>query len=83
MIAMSQNDTSNQLLELAAKRFAVAAGTLGADDDFYQALGINSIEALELLSEIELAFDVELPDYELQEVKTFNQLADKINERLT
>lgn len=78
---MSQNETANELLVLATKRFRVAPGALGPDDDFYSALGINSIEALELLSEIELAFDVEIPDYELQEVRTFNQLAEKIGER--
>jgi acyl carrier protein len=40
-----------------------------------------SMKALELLSEVELEFDVEIPDYELQDVKTFAQLAEKIEER--
>jgi len=30
-----------------------------------------------------MAFDVEIPDYELQGVVTFAQLADKIRERAT
>ena len=31
---------------------------------------------------VEMEFDVEVPDYELQGVKTFTQLAEVIDERL-
>jgi acyl carrier protein len=39
------------------------------------------VQALELLSEIEMEFDVEVPDYELQGVKTFVALAQVIDDR--
>ena len=52
------------------------------DDDLFEALGIDSVQALELLSELELSFGVELPDYELAEVRSFADLAGKIEERL-
>jgi acyl carrier protein len=34
------------------------------------------------LSELERQFDVEVPDYELREVRTFGQLAECIERRL-
>jgi len=74
--------TIDTLIQLAAKKFKADAEKLSADDDLFDALGIDSVQALELLSELELEFDVEVPDYELQEVKTFKQLAEVIDERL-
>lgn len=74
--------TVEQLIELSAKRFKVEAGALEADEDIFQSLGIDSMHVLELLTEVELEFDVEIPDYELRDVKTFTQLAQCIDRRL-
>ena len=73
--------TVDTLIELAARHFKVDAAKLLADDDIFDALGANSFEAVELISELEDHFDVELPDYELQGVKTFSALAAKIDKR--
>ena len=72
--------TTARVLELAGTRFK--ASGLRPEDDLFDALGIDSVQALELLSEIERAFGVELPDYELAEVRSFADLAAKIDERL-
>lgn len=73
--------TVDTLIELAARHFKVDAGKLRPDDDLFEALGANSFEAVELISELEDHFEVELPDYELQGVKTFAALAAKIDKR--
>ena len=75
------SDTVQRLIALAGNKFGVDAEKLSASDDFFDALGIDSVQSLELLSEIEIAFDVEIPDYELQGVKTFAALALVIDER--
>lgn len=71
-----------RLISLAAGRFKVDPAKLGADDDVFESLGIDSMQVLELLSELELELDVEIPDYELRGVKTFGQLAAVIERRL-
>ncbi len=76
------NDTLNKLIELATKQFSVVNDGFGADTDFFQALGIDSLKALEMLSELEMEFDIEIPDYELQGVTTFGALATLIDERI-
>jgi acyl carrier protein len=48
----------------------------------FESLGIDSLQVLTLLSELERQFDVEVPDYELREVRTFGQLAQCIERRL-
>jgi acyl carrier protein len=55
---------------------------LTADDDFFKKLGINSLQALDLLTRIEHHFKIELPDYELQGVSDFRTLAERIQLRL-
>jgi acyl carrier protein len=71
----------DRLIALAGKRYGVDAATIGPEDDVFAKLGIDSFQAVELMSELELEFDVEIPDYELQGVKTFAELASAIDKR--
>ena len=75
-------DTTNEVLGLAAAHFKVPREQLTADDDFFKKLGINSLQALDLLTRIEQHFHIELPDYELQGVSDFRTLAERIQSRL-
>jgi acyl carrier protein len=74
--------TTQEVLDLAARHFQVAAGSLAPDDDFFKKLGINSLQTLELLSRLENHFGIELPDYEVQGVSDFRTLASRIQSRL-
>ncbi|MCC7460272.1 MAG: acyl carrier protein [Proteobacteria bacterium] len=75
-------DALQKLMELASKKFNVEKSTLSAKDDLFEKLQINSIQALSLLTDLEREFQIEIPDYELQDVKTFEQLAQLINNRI-
>ena len=79
---MTEQDLATSLIGLAAKRFKKPAETLKSSDDFFQALGIDSMQAMELLTEIEERFEIEVPDYELQGVTTFAALADVVKRRM-
>jgi len=74
--------TTQEVLELAAKHFNVPAASLSPTDDFFKKLGIDSLQALELLSRLENHFGIELPDYEVQGVSDFKTLAERIQSRL-
>ena len=74
--------TTDEILQLAATHFKVPRENLRADDDFFKTLGINSLQALDLLTRIEQHFHIELPDYELQGVSDFRTLAERIQSRL-
>jgi acyl carrier protein len=78
----SPNHTLDEILTLAATHFKVPREKLSPDDDFFQTLGINSLQTLDLLTRLENHFHVELPDYELQGVTDFRALAKKIQARL-
>lgn len=70
------------LLRLAAERFSRDREELSADDDLFDALEIDSMQALSLLSALEETFSVEIPDYEVQDVRTFAELADVVAARI-
>jgi acyl carrier protein len=73
--------TLDEILNLASVHFKVPRDKLKPDDDFFKALGIDSLQTLELLTRLEHHFHVELPDYELQGVTDFRTLAGKIQAR--
>lgn len=74
--------TLDEILNLAAIHFKVPREKLSPDEDFFKALGIDSLQTLDLLTNLENHFHVELPDYELQGVSDFRTLASKIQSRL-
>ena len=76
------NDLMARLQQLAVARFGASAEGLKASDDLFDVLGIDSLQALDLLSDLEDAFDVEIPDYEVQGVHTLEGLAKLIGRRL-
>jgi acyl carrier protein len=74
--------TIDEILSLAATHFKVPREQLTPEDDFFKKLGIDSLQALELLTRLENHFQVELPDYEMQGVTDFRTLAERIQARL-
>ena len=73
---------TDEVLQLAAENFKVPREQLAPGDDFFKTLGIDSLQALSLLTRIENHFRIELPDYELQGVTDFQTLAARIHARL-
>ncbi len=78
----TQEQTLEEILLLASNHFKVSREEISPDDDFFKKLGINSLQALELLTRLENHFSVELPDYEIQGVTDFRTLAERIQSRL-
>lgn len=79
---MTEDQLIAKLITLAAARFKADAAKLEADQDFFASLGIDSFQAMELMTDLEEEFDVEIPDYELQGVTTFRALAGVLSARL-
>jgi acyl carrier protein len=75
--------TTERLVLLARRIFGARAERLGADDDLFEVLGIDSMQALELLTEVESEFGIEIPDYELQGVTTLRGIAAVVARRLS
>ena len=70
------------LLSLAAERFGRDRAALRAEDDLFDALDIDSVDSMTLLTALEERFGIEIPDYEVQDVRTFAALAAVVARRL-
>lgn len=75
------SEVLTKLIALAAKRYDVDGSKIQGPDDVFESLKIDSFQAVELMSELEMEFDVEIPDYEVQGVRTFEGLAEVIENR--
>lgn len=78
---MTPAEVTQRVLALAQRRFP-RAQALSAEADLFTSLGIDSVQALELLTELEREFGVEVPDYELLDVRSFADLAQRVSARL-
>ena len=72
----------DRLLTLAAERFDRDRAELRGELDLFDTLDIDSMQALSLLTALEQQFEVEIPDYEVQDVRTFAELAGVVASRL-
>ena len=79
---IDSEQTTREVLDLAAKHFQLPPESLAPEDDFFTKLGIDSLQTLEMLSRLENHFGIELPDYEVQGVNDFKTLAERIHSRL-
>ncbi len=79
---MTTADVLPRLLSLAATRFGKSVDALSAGDDFFESLGIDSVEAMSMITALEERFGIEIPDYEVQDVRTFEDLAAVIARRV-
>jgi acyl carrier protein len=77
----THDQTLEEILTLAARHLKVPREKLSPDQDFFKTLGIDSLQALDLLTRLEQHFNIELPDYELQGVSDFRTLASRIQSR--
>jgi acyl carrier protein len=78
---MNSDATLTRLSALAVQRFGEAAKDLNANADLFTTLNIDSLQALDLLTDLEDEFDIEVPDYELQGVNSLNGLVEIIERR--
>jgi len=74
-------ELETELIALAARRFRRDPASLAPDDDLFETLGIDSFQAMELLTELEETYGVEVPDYEVQRVRSFAELAEVVGRR--
>ena len=77
----TMEQTTNEILDLAANHFKFPRADLQPGDDFYKKLGIDSLQALELLSAWNTLWRG-ASYYEVQGVSDFHTLATRIQARL-
>ena len=63
---------------ILAEQFDVAEDKITADTDLQEDLGADSLDVVDLLMSIEDEFEVEVPDEEIENIKTVGSLVSYI-----
>ena len=63
---------------ILAEQFDVEEDKITADTDLQEDLGADSLDVVDLLMSIEVEFDVEVPDEEIENIKTVGALVSYI-----
>ena len=69
-----------KIKELLADQLDASADDMTMDTDIAGDLGADSLDVVELLMSIEDEFDVEIPDEEIENIKTIGDLVKYIEE---
>ena len=63
---------------ILAEQFDIEEDTLTVDTDLQEDLGADSLDVVDLLMSIEDEFEVEIPDEEIEKIKTLGELVSYI-----
>ena len=63
---------------ILAEQFDIDEDTLTADTDLQEDLGADSLDVVDLLMSIEDEFEVEIPDEEIENIRTVGELVSYI-----
>jgi acyl carrier protein len=76
-----ESQLTNKILAIVASVKRVDPATVRSDASFEE-LGFDSLDKLNLLFELENAFDIEVPDDEARAIKTVKQMIEQLESRL-
>lgn len=67
-----------QIKKILSEQFSVSEDKITLDTDIAQDLGADSLDVVDILMSLEDEFDIEIPDEDVENVKTVGQLVDYI-----
>jgi acyl carrier protein len=71
------DDVQAKVLEIIAQQKRVAVEQVTIDSSFEQ-LGLDSLDAVNILFELEGAFDISIPDEKAREIKSVRQMVEGV-----
>ena len=75
---MSQESIAIRVLEIIAKQKRIPPEQVTIDSTF-QELGLDSLDAVNILFELEGAFDISISDDQARQIKSVRQMVDGVN----
>lgn len=79
---MNTSEIEQKVREIVAKKFDAQLETLTADTNLANDLGLDSFAAVELMFELEEAFDLKIPDSQIEHIRTIRDIVTYLDEWL-
>ncbi len=77
---MNQDAVAQTVKELLAKKMSIDVGQIKGETRLTEDLGLDSFGGVEVMFEIEEAFDLKIPDSDIEQVRTVNDIVNYIVE---
>ncbi|HHT9119792.1 MAG TPA: acyl carrier protein [Candidatus Hypogeohydataceae bacterium YC41] len=75
------SSVQEKVIELVSKQMGVSAGKITPETSFINDLGADSLDTVELIMELEDAFDMNIPDEDAEKIQTVGDAIKYIEER--
>ena len=79
---MTMDEIFKTMQDLIAEQFAIDTDEIGMDSSFVDDLGADSLDVVDMLMSLEDEFDVEIPDDEIEKIRTVGDLVTYIEENM-
>ncbi|MHC4819395.1 MAG: acyl carrier protein [Planctomycetota bacterium] len=76
---MSKEEIAAQVREIFRETLSIQPEKLQADTNLKNDLALDSLDMIEVVYEMEDRFDVQIPEEEIQEIATFDQIVDGLH----
>lgn len=67
-----------KLIEIVSAQLDIDAATISADTNLIEDLGVDSLDIVEMFMEVQDEFGVEIPDEDVDSIKTIGDMAEYI-----
>lgn len=67
-----------KIIKIVSEQLDIDAATISADTNLIEDLGVDSLDIVEMFMEVQDEFDVEIPDEDVDSIKTLGDMADYI-----
>ena len=79
---MTKHEIEQKVREIIATKMAIPLETIGAESRLIEDLQVDSFGAVELMFELEEAFGLNIPDSDIERVRSVNQIVEYLSEWL-
>jgi acyl carrier protein len=80
---MFPTPVADRIVRALAKELRREPGTIRLTDSFRDDLGLNSLDAVELIFRVEEAFDLMIPDEDVSRLTTVGHIVEYVEKRLS
>lgn len=79
---MTSQNLESKVIQIISTQLAIESDDISGDSNFVEDLGADSLDIVELVMEIEDEFDLEIPDEDVENLSTVQDVVNYLNKNI-